>query len=151
MPAFKRPESVLVVVHTVDGLVLMLERVSPPRFWQSVTGSLEADESFEAAAHRELAEETGLTDSAGLVDLDLPQRFRIAPPWRERFAPGVTHNLERAFALAVPAAFEPVLDPAEHRRHRWLPAREAVARASSWTNRNAIERIFPARGQEPGP
>ena len=145
MPAFKRPESVLVVVHTVGGLVLMLERVSPPRFWQSVTGSLEPDESFEAAARRELAEETGLSDSAALVDLDLAQRFRIAPPWRKRFAPGVTHNLERAFALAVPAPFEPVLDPAEHRRHLWLPAREAVARASSWTNRKAIERIFAAR------
>ena len=25
MPAFKRPESVLVVVHTADGLVLLLE------------------------------------------------------------------------------------------------------------------------------
>ena len=54
MPAFKRPESVLVVVHTADGLVLMLERVSPPRFWQSVTGSLEPGESFEAAARRAL-------------------------------------------------------------------------------------------------
>ena len=148
MPAFKRPESVLVVVHTVDGLVLMLERVSPPRFWQSVTGSLEPDESFEAAARRELTEETGLTDSAGLVDLNLPQRFRIASPWRKRFAPGVTHNLERAFALAVPTAFEPALDPSEHRRYLWLPTREAVARASSWTNRKAIERIFPARARE---
>jgi dATP pyrophosphohydrolase len=136
---------VLVVVHTADGLVLMLERVSPPRFWQSVTGSLEPGESFEAAARRELAEETGLTDSDGLIDLELAQRFRIARPWRKRFAPGVTHNLERAFALAVPTAFGPVLDPSEHRRHLWLPRREAVARASSWTNRTAIERIFRAQ------
>ena len=39
MPAFKRPESVLVVVHAAAGRVLMLERTSPPRFWQSVTGA----------------------------------------------------------------------------------------------------------------
>ncbi len=143
MPAFKRPESVLVVVHTAAGLVLMLERVSPPRFWQSVTGSLEPGERFEAAARRELAEETGLAEAAGLVDLGLTQRFPIAPAWRHRFAPGVGENLERAFALEVPSPFDPVLNPAEHRRHSWLTAHEALARASSWTNRNAIRRVFP--------
>lgn len=144
MPAFKRPESVLVVVHTRAGQVLMLQRVAPPRFWQSVTGSLEPGEAPADAARRELAEEVGLADAPGLEDLDLAQRFTIAEPWRAKFAPGVTTNLEHAFALAVPAVFEPRLNPAEHRRHRWLTAREAIARASSWTDRNAIARVFPA-------
>ena len=57
-PAFKRPESVLVVVHT-DDQVLLMERCSPEGFWQSVTGSLREDESPLDCAERELAEETG--------------------------------------------------------------------------------------------
>ena len=146
MPAYRRPESILVVVHARDGRVLMLERVTPPRFWQSVTGSLEAGETPLEAARRELAEETGLVAAERLVDLDLNQRFPIARAWRHRFAPGVTENLEHSFALEVPEAFTPVLNPAEHRRHLWLPAREALARASSWSNRNALARVFPDPG-----
>lgn len=146
MPAFRRPESILVVIHARDGRVLMLERVSPPRFWQSVTGSLEEGEGPDEAARRELAEETGLVAAGRLVDLELSQRFPIAPAWRHRFAPGVTENLERSFALEVPEVFAPVVNPAEHRRYLWLPAREAIARASSWSNRKAIVRVFPDLG-----
>ena len=58
----KIPESVLVVIHTTDGQVLLLERADRPGFWQSVTGSLDApDEAPCAAARREVQEETGLT------------------------------------------------------------------------------------------
>ena len=39
---FRRPESVLVVVHAADGQVLILRRSQPFDFWQSVTGSLQA-------------------------------------------------------------------------------------------------------------
>ncbi|MCX7271890.1 MAG: dihydroneopterin triphosphate diphosphatase, partial [Burkholderiales bacterium] len=35
----KIPESVLVVIHTPDLRVLLLERADHPGFWQSVTGS----------------------------------------------------------------------------------------------------------------
>ena len=51
-PAYKRPESVLVVLHDGQGRALMLERVSPPGFWQSVTGSLEEGETPFATALR---------------------------------------------------------------------------------------------------
>ena len=57
---YKRPESVLVVVYTATGKVLLL-RVQPPYFWQSVTGSLRwGEREPRAAAARELREETGL-------------------------------------------------------------------------------------------
>jgi len=56
---YKRPESVLVVIHTPRGEVLLLRRRQPADFWQSVTGSLEWGESTAQAARRELAEETG--------------------------------------------------------------------------------------------
>ena len=39
MRPFKIPESVLVVIHTADLEVLLIERADRPGFWQSVTGS----------------------------------------------------------------------------------------------------------------
>ena len=120
-PAFKRPESVLVVVHSGDR-VLLLERRSPPGFWQSVTGSLREGEPAADCARRELAEETGYP-ADGLRDLALTQRFPIAPAWRHRYAP-------------------PRLNPREHLAFRWLAPDEAVTVASSWTDRTAIARVF---------
>lgn len=135
---YKRPESILVVVHTRSGEVLLLERITPPGWWQSVTGSLEPGESPWEAAVRELSEETGLA-ADGLVDLGLSQRFQIAPAWRHKFAPGVTENLEHAFAIELAAPLEVRLDAAEHLRAEWLPMAEALQRASSHTNRAVIE------------
>ena len=59
MQPFRRPESVLIVIYTAGGEFLLLERRKPPGFWQSVTGSLEWGETIDAAASRELKEETG--------------------------------------------------------------------------------------------
>ena len=147
-PAFKRPESVLVVVHS-GGRVLLLERRSPPGFWQSVTGSLEEGESTEAAAIRELAEETGLA-AAGLKDIRLVQRFPILPEWSSRFEPGVRENVEHAFALELADTVDPALRREEHLAFRWLSAGDALALASSWTNRNAIRQIYDIDGLETG-
>lgn len=146
-PAFKRPESVLVVVHT-DADVLVLERLKPKGFIQSVTGSLEDGESPAACARRELAEEIGLCRTDQLRDLGLEQRFPIAPDWRHRYAPAVKENLEYAFALPVDDPFEPQLNPDEHVAHRWLSAEEAATAVTSWTNRRAIRYIF-RDGDEP--
>ncbi|HSP01262.1 MAG TPA: dihydroneopterin triphosphate diphosphatase, partial [Thioalkalivibrio sp.] len=100
MPSYKRPESILVVVHTLGGEVLLLRRLNPPDFWQSVTGSLEQGESAQAAARRELYEETGL-DAAGLVDAHRQFRFTIHTAWRHRYAPDAHENLEHVFLLAL--------------------------------------------------
>jgi dATP pyrophosphohydrolase len=147
-PAFRRPESVLVVVHS-DWQVLLLERCSPEGFWQSVTGSLRDGESPGEAARRELAEETGFP-ARDLVDLGLIQRFSILPEWQHRYAPGVSENVEHAFAVRLACAEEPRLNPAEHLTFRWLAADEAAGAVSSWTNRAAIEQVFslaPGRGR----
>ncbi len=134
---FKRPESVLVVVHTADGEVLLLRRADREDFWQSVTGSLEPGETPIEAARRELAEETGV-DGSGIVDCHRRRRFPIAPEWRHRYAPEVTHNLEHEFRLGVGVRCRPRLDAAEHDDYAWLDIPEAAERATSWTNRAAI-------------
>ena len=143
--AFKRPESVLVVVHTPALECLLLERVSPPGFWQSVTGSLEWGESAAAAAAREVREETGL-DPAELHDAGVRRTFPILPEWRSKFAPGVSENVEHLWYLEVPDIIEIELNLTEHRRYRWLPIAEAIERVSSWTNRVGLERLTAAPG-----
>lgn len=146
MAAFRRPESVLVVVYSETGEVLLMERDDRPGFWQSVTGSLNEGEQPAAAAKRELFEETGL--DAEPVDLHTCREFEIFPEFLHRFAPGVTRNLEHAFALALPWAVPVRLDLTEHLRYRWLPWREAAALTESWTNREVIESLFTERGND---
>ncbi len=140
---FKRPESILVVIYTLGGEVLMLNRTRPKGFWQSVTGSLEWGETAKQAAERELFEETGLAASGCLIDCQQKVRFPIINPWRTRYARGVFYNCEHCFVLPLPTRRTIRLNPKEHSQHRWLPKEVAAQRASSWTNRDAILRWLP--------
>ena len=137
---FKLPVSVLVVVHTAALEILLLERAARPGFWQSVTGSLERlDEPLQAAAAREVREETGIDAARGrLLRWNAVNTFEIYSQWRQRFAPGVTHNTEHVFSLALPSRVAVALSPEEHIAFVWLPWREAAARCFSWSNRDAI-------------
>lgn len=139
---YKRPESVLVVVYTAAGEVLVLLRRQPPDFWQSVTGSLRWDETDPlATARRELCEETGLGDEVEVVACGTINRFPILPPWRHRYAPNVTENIEHVFRVLLPERRPIILNPAEHSEYEWLPRAVAAARVASWTNRDAILRL----------
>ena len=138
---FKRPESVLVVVYDGAGNVLLLRRRQPNWFWQSVTGGLRWHETPRQAAARELFEETGLRAGAGLADWCHSLTFPIVPPWKARYAPGVHTNREHWFGLQLPTRRMVSINPREHREYRWLPLPAAWQRASSWTNRQALERL----------
>ena len=139
----KLPVSVLVVVYTRALEVLLLERVSRAGFWQSVTGSLDRlDEPLEQAAAREVEEETGIAATAGALSRwNAANTFEIYARWRHRFAPGVTHNTEHVFGLALPGRLPVTLSPSEHADHAWLPWRDAAQKCFSWSNRDAIVRL----------
>jgi dATP pyrophosphohydrolase len=143
---YKRPESVLVLVVTCVGEVLMLRRTEPAEFWQSVTGSLRWDETPYRAALRELREETGLYGGPALLDLGHTVSFPIVPPWRDRYAPHARENREHWFVLWLAGRRLIHCNPAEHAAYRWLPWRRAAALAGSWTNRDAILALFGAAG-----
>jgi dATP pyrophosphohydrolase len=138
----KIPESVLVVIHTPDLEVLLIERADRPGYWQSVTGSLDApDEPLVDTAARELFEETGIVadgDSIALRDWHLSNIYEIYPVWRHRYAPGVTHNTEHVFSVCVPRDVAVTLSPREHLNHVWLPYVEAADRCFSSSNAEAI-------------
>ena len=138
---FRRPESVLVVVHANDGQVLVLRRSRPFDFWQSVTGSLQPGETHADAARRELFEETGLTDEGQLSWSGVARQFTIDPRWRNRYAPGVVENVEYEWHYTLDAALPVRLSAVEHSEFRWLSRREALATVWSWTNREALETL----------
>jgi dATP pyrophosphohydrolase len=144
-PSYKRPESVLILVATLAGEVLMMERSRPHGFWQSVTGSLHWGESAREAAIRELSEETGLQAGDRLVDLHAGVRFPIVPPWRARYAPTERFNYEYWFLLELGSRRTIRLNPKEHRQCRWMQADNAARRATSWTNRKIIREWMSRR------
>jgi len=166
---FRRPESVLVVVYTPRLECLLLERVAPRGFWQSVTGTLRWGETRVAGAVREMHEETGLVCAAPepdsvarasprragtydgrppvLTETDVTNRFPILPEWRHRYAPGITKNLEHLLYLEVPATCRVTLNDREHVGYRWMGLEEAIRKVTSWTNRAALERLRTAIGR----
>jgi dATP pyrophosphohydrolase len=135
----KTPVSVLVLIHTPARDVLLLERASRPGYWQSVTGSREGAEALIETALREVREETGIDAEADdLVDWQMSNRFEIFAEWRDRYAPGVTENVEHVFSLCLPGPVAVTLSPSEHSASRWLPWPQAAAACFSWSNRDAI-------------
>jgi dihydroneopterin triphosphate diphosphatase len=145
MPDYKIPESVLVVIHSADLHVLLIERADKPGFWQSVTGSKDAlDEPLQVTAVREVFEETGISIGGDQVpltslrDWQLSNVYTIYPAWRQRYAPGVTQNTEHVFGLCVPRDIVITLAPREHLQHRWMPWREAADQCFSPSNAEAI-------------
>lgn len=140
MKPFKLPVSVLVVIYTPAREVLLIRRADHAEFWQSVTGSMDAEDvSLAHTAAREVAEETGITVAPeALQDWCLINQYEIYPAWRHRYAPGVTRNTEHVFGLCLPAALPVSLSPSEHTAWRWLDWREAADLCFSPSNAEAI-------------
>ncbi len=139
---FKTPVSALVLIHTADLQVLLLERADKAGFWQSVTGSLEGGETPREAAIREVLEETGLDAlQYDFQDWHASNVYEIYSHWRYRYAPGVTENREHLFGLCVPRGARIQLSPDEHVRYAWVDWREAAKRVFSWTNVDALKRL----------
>ncbi|MCX4474340.1 NUDIX domain-containing protein [Micromonospora sp. NBC_01655] len=93
-----------------DELLLVRHADGPAKLWALVAGYVEAGESLEAAARREVGEEVGLT-------LDQVSYFG-SQPWAVS-GPGVL--LAGFTATAADPAAEPVVDGRELVQARWFP------------------------------
>lgn len=144
MNNYKNPYSVLVGIYAENTQrVLMLQRQDDPEFWQSVTGTIEQNETPQQAAIREVKEETGIDiEAQNLALFDCNQRitFEIFPQFRYKYAPNITHCTEHWFLLPLPCEIIPQLT--EHLQFQWLSAAQACALTKSWNNRALIEQYI---------
>ena len=140
-PAYKIPESVLVVIYTIEAEVLLIRRADAGT-WQSVTGSKDFEqESWQQTASREVMEETGLLATHPqheLTDWAIENFYEIYPAWRHRYAPHVSHNKERVFGVKLPRRMPIQLSPAEHTAYKWLSWKDAAGTCFSPSNAEAI-------------
>lgn len=139
--SYKNPEAVLVIIF-LEGTkdILLLQRKDDPSFWQSVTGSLEQDESPHLTAIREVKEETGIdinAENLTLIDCQKSTEFAIFPQYRHRYAPHITHVKEHIFLLPLPQKCSLLLT--EHTAYQWLSPQQAIKQTKSWNNALAIE------------
>jgi dATP pyrophosphohydrolase len=67
--------------------------------------------------------------------------YEILPAFGKKYAPGVTRNLEHAFALKLPQRVPVTLSATEHLQFRWLSGDEAMSTASSSTDRTIIHQL----------
>ena len=141
---YKNNQSVLVVIYAKSSnRVLMLQRQDDSTFWQSVTGTLEANETPRTTAIREVGEEVGLKieeSSTALFDCKESIEFEIFPHFRYKYAPNVTQCHEHWFLLAVEQEFEPILS--EHLAYQWVSPEQAIQMTKSSNNAEAIRKYI---------
>ncbi len=145
LPTYKIPVSALILIHTTDLQVMIMERADKVGFWQSVTGSIELNETPKQAAIREVQEETGLDAlQYDFQDWQMSNIYEIYSHWRHRYAPGISQNTEHVFGLLLPEPVPITLAPEEHVRYEWVDWREAAKRVFSWTNVEALRKLGEA-------
>jgi len=122
--------------------VLMMLRVpAHGHWWQSVTGMMEAGETPEQTAHRELMEETGLTGT--LRPLGLSHSFWVDPSIVRFPDAEPRFNTEICFSVEVAPDAQVRLEPSEHTEFLWCDFDEAHERMK-WEGSKAALQLLRA-------
>ncbi len=131
----------MIVVRRGDRFLIL--HTVPAGHWNHPAGQVEADETPTQAARRELAEETGL--DAPVVDLRLPQSYRVPVDERHAYPEGLEEVRIDSFAADARPGWEPVLSD-EHDDLRWSTYEEAM-KLLTWPEARAA---LAASIQSPG-
>lgn len=128
---------VKVVAHDQERVLLLHRRVGD--FWQPITGRIEEGETEQAAASRELREESGL--EGPLSTPQLRQSFLISAEFLSQASSQPCFAEETTFGVLVSRKLPVRLDQEEHDGHGWFTFDEAYAKIRWSDDRDSLERI----------
>ena len=111
----KRHKKVQVVVFATHQNKIYLLRLQTNKkrghFWQNITGSVDAEESFKDAAVRETSEETNISaKKESFIKLDLEYEFH--DQWQRDVK-------EKCFLLKLDHREDVIIDSKEHSHYEW--------------------------------
>lgn len=109
-------------------LLRRAEGVNPT--WGALDGPINFGEQIEAAIQRELREDVGLDEPAGLIDLQMPKRWIL----------GDEEIVEWPYGSQVPLTRELILD-ARWSDYRWAGFQEAYSSLHLELDRAAVTRL----------
>ena len=96
-------------------------------FWQGVTGGVEGEEEYFAAALRELKEETGL-EPRELKLVDYSYHYPVREEWKIVYERPFDIINEIVFLAIVDPQSEPTISRKEHDAYQWCRHEEAVGK-----------------------
>lgn len=106
-------------------------------FWQGVTGGVIQNERIEAAAKRELDEETGFKGT--LIQMDFSYKYPMNDEWKIFYSADAKSITEYVFICNLGKRLEPTIDSNEHYQWEYKLYQEAFDILKWDENRKALE------------
>jgi len=126
---------VMIHIRREDEFLVAHRSADSGGYWHTIAGKVEDGEQTDAAAMRELREETGLE----IDTLETLGEFTyVREDWESE--PGLRVHV-KAFLVDVELGWEPALNE-EHDEYRWLP-REEAAKLLYWPEPAQLLRALP--------